>query len=337
MTNFLKQQLRINNPKVIKKEYIESNIKSGKHVIVQFSENVYDETILSDLNEICARNDESLGVRFYGHYSSIFDCDVLQKISDVKGLYLDCLQDVRNIHNLESLKHILMLSLDIHNFDETEILKYSNLYGLNTLIISGVKKAINLEYLSEYRNLTALIVSGKMKNIEKIGSAIELKFLSLNSISKSSISFVNELKKLKTLKFILGGRENLSEIAENEIENLEIIRVRGFSDISAISKFKKLKELLIEDQARLLSITFQSELENLESLRIVNCKNLSNFKGLENLPSLKELTIYKTSIDFNTFISQERPKSLKSLNFYTTKSKLDKEIEETLSSLGYID
>lgn len=193
LTNFLKQQLRINNPKVINKEYIESNIKSGKHVIVQFSENVYDETILSDLNEICARNDENLGVRFYSHYSSFFDCDVLQKIPDVKGLYLDCLQYARNIHNLKFLKHILMLSLDIYNFDETDILKYSNLHGLNTLIISGAQKAINLEYLSDYLNLTALMVGGKMGNIEKIGSAIELKFLSLNLTSKSSISFVNEL------------------------------------------------------------------------------------------------------------------------------------------------
>lgn len=335
MTNFLKRQLRINNPTVINKEDIETSLNNGNHVIVQFSENVYDDTLLSDLNDLCTRNDENLGVRFYGHYSSIFDCDVLQKIPDVKGLYLDCLQDVKNIHNLKTLRHILMLSLGIYNFNETEILKNSNLYGLNTLIISGEKKAINLEYLRDYHSLTALIVGGKMKNIEKVGSVSNLEFLSLNSISKSSVSFVNELKKLKTLKFILGGRENLSEIDENEIENLEIIRVRGLSDISDISKFKKLHDLLIEDQARLLTIEFQSKLENLESVKILNCKNLSNLQGLENLPALKELRIYKTNIDFDTFLKQERPQSLKSLDFYTTKSKLDKEIKESLLSLGY--
>jgi protein phosphatase 1 regulatory subunit 7 len=334
MISFLKEQLRINNPMVISKDYIESNLKSGKHVIVQFSEKVYDNTILSDLNEICSTNNGDLCVRFYDHYSSIFDCDVLQKIPDVKGLYLDCMQDVKNIHSLATLKHLLMLRLDIDSLNETEILYNSNLYGLITLIVSGGKKGINLEYLRDYKNLSSLVVSGKMKNIEKIASVSGLEFLSLNSVT-SSIDFINELKKLRTLKFLLGAREGLNEIDKNEIEHLEIVRVRKFHDIGNISKFTKLKKLIIEDLAQLLTIDFQNKLENLESVKISNCKNLSNLNGLENLPSLKELMIYKTSIDFNKIISQERAKTLKSLDFMTTNNKIDKEISQILEQLEY--
>lgn len=83
-------------------------------------------------------------------------------------------------------------------------------------------------------------------------AATELQFLSLNSISKNSINFINDLEKLKTLKFILGGRENINEIEENKIESLEIVRVRGFSELSNMSKFNQLRNLLIEDQIKCL-------------------------------------------------------------------------------------
>jgi protein phosphatase 1 regulatory subunit 7 len=337
MTNFLKRQIRINDPIEINEEIIENDLKSGNHVIVQFSNReYYNDQILKKINQLCIRNDDSFGVRFFGHHSSIFDCNVLSNIPNVKALYLDCLQAIHNLNTITKLDHLEMLNLDVYNLEDSDILRANNLRNLKTLIISSGKRTINLEYIKDNKQLKALIVSGKIKNIDAIGDVAELEFLSLNSVSKSSIAFINKLKRLRTLKFILGGRDNINEIEENHIETLEIIRVRGFNDFKNISKFRELRNLLIEDQPQLLKIDFQDKLNKLENLNVLNCKNLTDISNLDNLISLKKLRIYKTNIDFDSFINQIKDVSLNEVGFYTGKTKVDKEIEKSLLNLGYI-
>jgi len=180
-----------------------------------------------------------------------------------------------------------------------------------------------------------LIICGHTKNIEVVGELENLEYLSFNSVKKTPVPFVNNLKKLKTLKFILGGRENIQEIGENEIENLEIVWVRGFNDINNISNFKKLKTLLIEDNIQLQAIHFDRELPYLNDLKILNCKTLSALTGLEQLPSLHQLRIYKTALDFDKIITQPLPNNLKIFAFYKAKQKVDKEIKATLEMKGY--
>jgi protein phosphatase 1 regulatory subunit 7 len=133
----------------------------------------------------------------------------------------------------------------------------------------------------------------------------------------------------------LGGRENLDEIEENEIETLQIIKVRAFNNFNDISNFKKLKNLLIEDQIQLSELNFDKESSTLEDFKLINCKTFNSLTGLEKLNSLKQLRIYKTEINFEEFIKQDFPKSLDILAFYTAKTKIDKEIKAHLSKLGY--
>jgi hypothetical protein len=196
-------------------------------------------------------------------------------------------------------------------------------------------KAFNLEYLRAYRNLTFLFIGGHTKNIEAIGELENLEYLSFHSLKNTPVPFINKLKKLKTLKFILGGRENIHEIGENEIENLQIVWVRGFNDISNISNFRKLKTLQIEDNIQLKTVDFDSELPYLNDLKILNCKTLSSLTGLENLSSLHQLRIYKTALDFDKLIMQPLPKNLKTFAFYTSKQKIDKDIKAKLEMKGY--
>ena len=130
------------------------------------------------------------------------------------------------------------------------------------------------------------------------------------------LDFINKLKNLKSLRFVFGGRENLDEIEENEIETLEIIRVRAFNSFKNIANFKRLKNLLIEDQIQLTEILFDKELPTLKDLKIFNCKNLKSLTGLEKLNGLNQLRIAKTSIIFEEFMKQVFPKSLNILAFY---------------------
>lgn len=334
----MQQQSRINNPQSLDLEYIDNEIREGNHVIVQFSEDIYPDDKLFTINGLCEKYDKSFGVRFYGHYSNVFNCSVLLKIPDVKCLYVDCLLNADNLLLLNQLNKLEKLCLGVYELAETEILNNENLKQLTELIITETKtKSLNLEYLKDYKKLKLLILGGHTKNISTIGNLEGLEFLSLNSIKKTSIGFINKIKKLKTLRLILGGRENIHEIESNEIENLEIVWVRGFNDISNIAKFKKLQYLKLEDNIKLEKIEFEEDLPCLKILSITNCKTLYSLKGLYNLTSLERIGIYQTNIDFDTFIKQDLPTSLKAVRFYTSKSKLNDAIKIRIKERGYTD
>jgi len=334
----MRPQNRINNPDKLDRILIDQDLKNGKLVIVQFSDRLYSDKILFELNELCLVHDENFSVRFYGHYTGSFDCKTLLKLPNIKTLWLDCLLKVDNLEVLTELKNLKRLSLGVFELKEKEIFQANNFQNLTGLIIGETRtKALNLKYLENYKDLNFLIVSGHTKNIDVVGELTNLGYLSLNSISKVPLNFVNKLRKLKSLRFVLGGRENLDEIEENEIEALEIIRVRAFNSFKNISNFKKLKTLLIEDQIQLAGLHFDKEIPALKDIKLINCKTFTSLIGLEKLKGLNQLRISRTGIDFDKFIEQQFPLSLEILAFYTAKSKIDKEIKQRLLKLGYKD
>ena len=334
----MRPQNRINNPVKIDRLLIDKDLKDGKLVIVQFSDKTYSDKILAELNELCLEYDENFSIRFYGHYQGSFDCNTLLKLPNVKSLWLDCLLKAENLEILKELKNLKRLSLSVFELKDTEIFQANNFQNLDELIIGETKtKALDLQYLKNYSDLRYLIICGHKKNIDVVGKLSNLEFLGLNSISNVPLNFVNNLKKLKSLHFVLGGRENLDEIEENQIENLQIIRVRAFNSFRNISNFKKLKTLQIEDQIQLKELHFDQELTSLRDFKLINCKTFTHLTGLEKLTNLNQLRIYKTNIDFDDFINQKFPNSLDILAFYTSKTKIDKGIKERLLKLGYKD
>ncbi|HTL82427.1 MAG TPA: hypothetical protein VL651_12025 [Bacteroidia bacterium] len=332
----MKPQLRINNPAALDFEVIEKELLSGKHVIIQFVSPGYSELILSQLNDLCRKYDHNFGIRFYGHYSGSFDFNVLLRLPCVKCLYVDCLVRAENVQAIAELTQLEELSLGVFELSETGILRFENLKRLRKLILGETRtKALDLIHIKDYKNLSHLTVNGHTKNIEAIGELSELEYLSFNSIRKTPVPFVNRLKKLKTLKFILGGRADILEITENSIEELEIVWVRGFNNLDNISNFRKLKRLRIEDNIQLQELHFTEEFPQLTDLRILNCKTLNSLTGLGHLTALFQLRIYKTNLAFQEIINQNLPKTLQVFSFVTAKKKIDEVTAADLQRRGY--
>ncbi len=336
MSYEIEPEIRITDQTTLHLAEINSDIEDGKHVIVQFSDKLYDGKILSTINLLCKKYDKKFGVRFYSHYKTGFDCAVLQHLPDVKCLYIDCLSTAENITEIKNLKYLRRFSLGVFEFSETEILAYDNLKNLEDLLITPIKSgSINLEYLKEYKNLKYLWLGKHSKNIYTVGEISSLEKLQLTSINPVPLLFINNLKRLKELTFLLGGRENINEIKENEIERLSILRVRGLCGLNNISNFKKLKNLIIEDQIKLDELLFDKELPDLERLIIINCKNLSVLGNLQNLHGLKDLRIFRTAICFDDLLKVGLPASLENFRFVTGKKKIDDGIAIKITGLGY--
>jgi protein phosphatase 1 regulatory subunit 7 len=329
---------RITNPASIDEVLIEQYLKEYKKITIQFSTKTYNEHLLTQIDQLCLKHDDNLVIRFYGNNGDSFDCDAVSSIPNVRALNIDCLTKAHNMEAITKLLYLKRLGIGVYEMKETELLSAKNIQTVHELNLGETKtKAFNLEYLKDYKNLSSLGVSSHTKNIDAISTLSDLNSLRLSSITKTSLSFVNALKRLKVLGIFLGGRENIHEILENEIESLELVWIRGLNDLSNIGNFRKLKTLHIEDHIRLPHIHFDRPLPELTDLKVLNCKTLTSLTGLENLQALNHLRISQTNIDFEQFIHQPLPSLLKILAFYTTKSKVDAQIKKELNKMGYVD
>lgn len=337
----MKKFIRIQNEQIKNINSIIAELSAGNEVIIQFSKKYYTKEILKEINILCKHYTDNLCIRFYGHYDDdrLFDCNWLEYLPDIKRLNIDCLKSVDNFAKIKELQYLINLNIGIYEFIDNDFLSWDVLKKISVLVLSETKNNnIDLQHISEYKNLRKLFICGHIKNIDSMRFCKNLEFLSLSIPSKQNkIEFINALPKLRKLRLILGGRESIEEVKNTSIEELEILRVRGFNNLKNLSKLPNLQKIAVEDQKQLLEINFDTELPKMKSLEILNCKSFKKISGLLNLPELETLRFYKTALLFDDFIKEKFPKSLKYLAFYTMNKKEDEKIKKVLDNLGYYD
>jgi protein phosphatase 1 regulatory subunit 7 len=134
---------------------------------------------------------------------------------------------------------------------------------------------------------------------------------------------------------LLGGRENIEEVVNPSVEEIEIIRVRGFSHLHT-ENFVGLRHLKIHDQLQLRSLVFSSASRLLLSLYVANCKSLQKLEGLNALGNLEQLRIYLTSIDFDGLVQPGLPSNLKTFAFHERSRRADGLTQKKLIELGFV-
>ncbi len=125
------------------------------------------------------------------------------------------------------------------------------------------------EWTNEQRLISIATISSEDSNWELVSTFPNLEELTLHSPSQEQIAFVSNLWRLKRLRITHARPKNLNFLSR--LQNLEEVileYVSGFSDISPLSGLSKLKALHIE-----------------------NVRRVSDFSGLKNTPNLKYLSI----------------------------------------------
>lgn len=331
------KQERIQNPSSVERAVIGPKIAEGCHVILQFDDPCYTPELLRKINNLCRELGKDLEVRFYGHYGKRFDASVLRLLPDVAALSVDCLLEATNLPALNDLANLRRLSLGIYRLDDPHILKPLQLQNLERLVVSETAKAnIDLSPLEACRKLSEFYLVGHTKNIDCLARLPALRMLSLGHIpKKQSLDFVSRIQSLRRLVVILGGRANISEIQHPLLEDLEILRVLGFSNVDSIEAFPSLRTLAIEDQIRLENVRFSQANRHVQSVRIFNCKTLQRLEGLGHLAELKSIRIGTTALDVDPILKQRLSDSLKVFAFYTGRTKENATIRKRLDALGY--
>jgi protein phosphatase 1 regulatory subunit 7 len=312
-------------------------LAQGERVIVQFGSATYTKKTLQRLDRLAEQFGLALQIRFFGHHGSSFDFKTLLHLPHVANLAVDCLDEADNIEVLQELECLQALKVGVFLGTPDEILSYPSLQHLERLTLGGGRSSgLVLDHLAGYQRLTDLHITGYTKGIEQLAEVKSLKRLSLSGIgNRQSLRFVSNLPSLREFSLLLGGREDIKEVVNPSIEEIEIIRVRGFSNLHA-ENFVGLQHLQIQDQLQLRSLIFSSASRRLLSLCVANCKSLQNLEGLNALGSLEQLRVVFTLVDFEGLVKMGLPSSLKTFAFHERSRRADGVIQKKLTELGFV-
>lgn len=128
------------------------------------------------------------------------------------------------------------------------------------------------EWTSGQKLVSIATISSDDTNWELIGTFPNLEELTLHSPSREQLAFISKLWRLKRLRITHARPKDIGFLSR--LQNLEEVileYVSGFSDLSPIGELKQLRALHVE-----------------------NLRRVSDFSGLKGAASLKYLSIYGT-------------------------------------------
>lgn len=326
---------RITDPTDVSAVTIRQILDRGAQPTIQFSKPGAEQSLLRQVNNLCKEFGDALEIRFYGFYNTVFDAAILDDIPDVQWLSLDCLTTIRNEDRVGDLKALKKFVFGVYQFDRPDFINILPLGQLKILrVLENAKRNIDLSPIVGCHDLSELTVSSQTRNLADISALNQLQKLNLNSIpTKQYLDFVCDMKGLRTLQLILGGRSSIDEISHDGLEDLSIVRVRGFERLGSLARFPSLRRLQVEDQLKLVEIDLRDA--PLRELFAINCKNLESLIGLSNLATLQQLRIYGTKMDIEDLAIRDWPPSMDILALYSGRSKRDAQIRGMLDERGY--
>lgn len=326
---------RITDPTAIETAEIETILESGRSVTIQFSNADYSPELLGEVNELCRTFGPRIEVRFFGHYGDCFDASVVSHLPNVRWLSIDCLTHIRNEDAIWRLPLLERLLFGVFEFDKPEFLNDAPLEQFTHLFLAeNRKRNFDLAPLERCESLCNLFIQGHTNGINVVARAPQLEVVHLSCMPKrQGLSFVSNIRKLKSLELILGGRQSIDEIDHPTLEELRIIRVRGLEDLGSLERFPALRSLQVEDQLKMREISVLGP--HLHELRVENCKNLEQIIGLSEQKELVRFHAHKTQLDLDALMQFEWPSSLEVLALYSTNTKWNKQARQKLDKLGY--
>jgi hypothetical protein len=335
LRDMLEDSSSFENPKGIDRTAVKSVIDTGRIAVVQFSEPCYTPSLIAEINQLCSLYGEKLQIRFYGHHNSIFDAKVLQHLPNVQNLAVDSLRRIKNEDFIGTLRSIKRLWFGVYEIDRPDFVRHIVSAELRLLGLESNKlNNFDLGFLMAASGIQNLFIEGHCKNIDALRKLESIKNLVLRCIpGKQKLAFVNQMSGLRVLKIVLGGRSNFDEIHHDDLNALNITWVRGLSSLGNLGRLKNLSELNVCDQLQLNEISLVRT--QLEILSIVNCKSLTEIKGLELQTSLTKFGIYKTGMDLDKLADRQWPQSLRVLALFGTSHRKNEAMRRLLERRGY--
>ena len=289
---------------------------------------------LERLNAMCRTWGPKLTVRFYGHYSAMFDGHAVHQIPEARSLSVNCIHEAENVAAIGELPHLSHLHLGIFELKDKALLSQLPLEKLTHLTLSETRtKALDLAPIAKAGKLQKLYLYGHYKNIAALSVLDDLEEFAFNPKKGLDLSFINGMANLRALKFNLGGTESIADVALPKLADIAFTMVRGLAELGDMQRFPALRRLLAQDQQHITDVNFGRKNRKLEHLWFYNCQNLESIDGVADCERLKSIRWLFTDIDPR---SLKLPKSLTHLHMLSGKRRAEDAEKAAIEALGYV-
>ena len=140
-------------------------------------------------------------------------------------------------------------------------------------------KTADLGLLEDYPNVNTLFLNGDFANVDDISRLKSLSDLTIRLTSNTALNnlFIPTLKSLSIYNKFNAGFENL---LSESLEYLELMDIRGLSDLSFVEKLSGLKKLYLESLPAVEKLPDFGKMPNLYGLKIYELHKLGDIESL---------------------------------------------------------
>ena len=216
------------------------------------------------------RQYSQMELRAYGSYDgSIRDIEFLRFFPFLRRFAVD------GIGSLESIDGLRYLPEDAEG-----------------IVIGWTKRKLDLAILGRFGALRKLDIDGQTKNIGVISRLISLEGLTLRSITLPDLSILLPLDRLLSLDIKLGGTKNLGLLPRiGALRYLELLMIRGLSDISAVGELPHLRHLSLQASKQVEAIPDLTRCVALRRVELMTMKGIRDLRPLATAPALEEVIL----------------------------------------------
>lgn len=240
-----------------------------EHTTVQISSRLTDDEFRRLADFMADYPDVRLRV-YEGYDGSITDLDFLRFFPRLRRFSVDA------IYELPSLDGIGELS------DELE-----------DLLIGWTRsKRFSLRELTKFQNLRTLYLEGQQKDFDAIGELRALEDLTLRSITLPDLSALLPLHRLTSLDIKLGGTRDLALLPQiGRLTYVELWRIRGVDDVSALAEIETLQHFFLQTLSRVTALPSFARSLSLRSAALDTMKGITDLAPLADAPYLELLRL----------------------------------------------
>ncbi len=199
-----------------------------------------------------------------------------------------------NLEFLQFLPNIRRFSLDSsHLLTDFEGLRFLP-SELQMLGFGQTKKKLSLNFLGRFAGLRRLYLESHKKDLRVVSNLTYLQTLAITSLSLPDLTLFEPLSKLRTFGIYLGGTSNLAGLPNiGQIRRLDLVQIRGVTDLSPIADMPFLEYLLLQNLNRVEGLPSLKRLKNLKRVELTNVKGVTDLSPLLEAENLEEVAVYE--------------------------------------------
>jgi hypothetical protein len=163
---------------------------------------------------------------------------------------------------------------------------------LDSLFIGETQAKLDLTVLGRFAGLRKLNLEGQTKGIDAISKLINLEELTLRSITLPDLSLLQPMTGLRALEIKLGGTKDLGSLPKiPSVEYLELVMVRGLTDLTPVGGLPRLRYLSLRALRRVEELPDFSMTAELRRVHMQLMKGLRDLLPLATAPALEQLLL----------------------------------------------